>query len=348
VDLKDGSLNKMTDKNYLGSMLNVGLWYRHKKDSAFSWFAGVYHRTHFNTKFPKDIFHLYFYGNKPFAGQTADLSNFNYFSLQYQQLQFGLMKEKTKGDKTITYIVSLSALNGQRFSEIKTHSGSLYTQQDAEYIDMNLYLESNQSDTTHKKLGSHNGIGASTNIEFSYEAKDKFKISFSARDMGFLSWNNKSTSFVVDTNYHFEGVVINNLLDSVYLDLKSEKDFKEGFKKEIQSKTITTLLPFEFNLFYQQTILKEKLTGTLGIKYIANANYIPLIYLAGNYYFNSKTCGGIRFQYGGYSNFHIGISVDKDFGKGIILSAGTAYIDGYILPKTVTGQGAYAGVKKIF
>jgi hypothetical protein len=83
AEIKDKSLNKMKDKNMLGSEFNGSVYYRYKSrkstDSvSVSHFFSLKERTHFNTKFPKDLFQLYFYGNKPFEGTTADISNFNY------------------------------------------------------------------------------------------------------------------------------------------------------------------------------------------------------------------------------------------------------------------------------
>jgi hypothetical protein len=353
ADIKEGSLKKMKDKNTLGSELNGGIYYRYgsKKSSdtcRVSHFFSLKERTHFTTKFPKDLFELYFYGNKPFAGASADISNFNYRSLQYQQLQFGMMHETRKDDKEFGYAVALSVLNGENFIEIKTTTGSLFTDADAEYIDMTLHLESKQSDSTHKSFGSSNGLGASADFELHYGEKNKYNIRFSANDIGMISWNKKSFLFEVDTSYHFEGVVVNNLFDSLYLDLKSEQDFKEGFKENKQSKSVTTALPFRFNLSYERTITPEKLTMALGAEYILNSDFIPLISLTTNYFISSRFHAGIILQYGGYGGFHGGIHFDKDFGKGFILTAGTAYLDGYVMPSSSTGQGAYAGIKKIF
>lgn len=352
-DLKDGSLDKMKDANRLGSAFNGGLYYRHRTENFLglknsSYFFSLKERTFFNTDFPKDLFHLYFYGNKPLAGQTADISDFNYRSIQYEQLQFGIMKEVQKENLSFGYSIALSVLNGQRFLEIKTSRGSLYTQQDAEFIDLNLQLEARESDSTNSSFGATNGIGTSADLEFHFSVEDNFTIRFSAKDIGFIAWNNKSTSFQVDTNYHFEGVVVNNLLDSIYLDLKSEDDFKNGFIENKKSESFSTSLPIYFNLNFEKTLVPDKWIVTLGTDYFLNSDYLPLVYLKGNYYFNNKTHAGISFQYGGYGGFHTGLYFDKDLGKGYIVSLGSAYIDGYIIPSSSTGQGAYATIKKVF
>ncbi|MEP7169629.1 MAG: DUF5723 family protein, partial [Bacteroidota bacterium] len=227
-------------------------------------------------------------------------------------------------------------------------NGSLFTQADGEYVDMNLHLEQKQSDSTHQSFGSSNGLGAAADIEFNLGVKNKYKIIFSAKDLGVIAWNKKSSSFEVDTNYHFEGVVVNNLFDSLYLDLKSENDFKDGFKENKQSKSFTTVLPLRLNLSYEQTIKPDELTAELGIEYYFNSDFIPLAKLTTNYFFSSRFHAGIFLQYGGFGGFHGGVHFDKDFGKGFILAIGTAYLDGYIIPSSSAGQGGYAGVKKIF
>ncbi|MEO5570972.1 MAG: DUF5723 family protein [Bacteroidia bacterium] len=354
TETKDKSLNKMKDKNLLGNEFNGSLYYRYKSkkstdsSSVVSHFFSLKERQHFNTKFTKDLFQLYFYGNEPFAGKTADISNFNYRSVQYLQLQYGMISEINNDGEIFGCMVAVSALNGQDLLEIKTNEGSFYTEENGEYVDMNLFLEAKQSDTSNTSFWSSSGIGASADFEVHYGEENKYNIRFSASDIGFIAWNKKSTTFEVDTNYHFEGVVVENLFDSLFLDVKSEQDFKDGFKENKQAKSFTTMLPFRLNLSYEFTIIPDKLTEAIGVQYIFNSDYTPLVFASCDYLFNRKTQAGIYLQYGGYGGFHAGIHFDKDFGKGFILSLGSAYLDGYIAPSSSAGQGAYAGIKKIF
>ena len=353
TETKDKSLNKMDDENVIGDEFSLGVYYRYKdkkySDSLkASHFFSLKERHHYNTKFTKDLFQLYFYGNKPFAGKTADASNYNYRSLQYLQLQYGMMRESTDDGKTFGCAIAFSALGGHEYLEIKTTDGSLYTDENAEYVDMNLHLESKESDITRSEFPNINGIGASADLEFHYGVKNKYNISLKANDIGFIVWNDKAASFEVDTVYHYEGVVVENLLDSVFLDIKSEGDFKEGFKKNVELKSFTSMLPFRLNLSYEFTMIPDKLTETFGVDYIFNSDYTPLIYLTGSYSFNKTTKAGILLQYGGFGGFHAGIHFDKDFGKGFIFSLGSAYLDGYIAPSSSTGQGAFVGLKKVF
>jgi hypothetical protein len=96
--------------------------------------------------------------------------------------------------------------------------------------------------------------------------------------------------------------------------VKSERDLKDGFKKNIELKSFTTVLPFRLNLSYEFTMIPDKLTETLGIQYIFNSDYTPLIFLSGDYFFNKKTKAGIFLEFGGYGGFHAGVHFAKDFG----------------------------------
>lgn len=352
-DLKDESLDMMKDENRIGSRLNAGTYFRKNSkrfwgiDSA-SWFVAVKERSHFNSLFPKDLFGLYFYGNKTYAGKTADVSDLNYRSVIYQQIEYGILKEKIRNEKKTGFAVSVSALNGQRYLEITTANGTLFTQSDAEYIDMNIDLKSQQSDSTKHNFGNSNGLGASACFMFYCSKENKYRLSFSATDIGFIAWNGKSNYFEVDTNYHFEGVIVNNLFDSLYLDLKGEQDFKEGFKKNREAKSFTSLLPFCFGLSYERILIPGKLTAAVSVEHILNADFIPQTSLLASWAFSKKTRGGISVQYGGYGGLNAGIYFDKDFGKGYILSLGSAYLNGYILSSSSTSQGGYASLKKVF
>ena len=106
--VKDGSFTKMGDRAKIGSYLNAGAYMKlMSKDDTDSTVKNVVlalrYRTHFNSSFPSDLFGLYFYGNKRFAGTQADISDFNYEAIQYQQLQFGYGKIKKSGHSEFEY-----------------------------------------------------------------------------------------------------------------------------------------------------------------------------------------------------------------------------------------------------
>jgi hypothetical protein len=352
TDLKDQSLLKMRDMNKVGSLFNGGLYYRWKADrfmgiDSLSLFTGLFYRSHFSADYPGDLFELYFYGNRPFGGETADISDFHYLQLIYQQLQFGIMKSASCGAGTFRYAASLSLLNGQDYLEIETGEGSLYTQEDIEYVDMNLYLGARQSDTLNQDFGSQSGLGASLSLEAWYGVEDQFTVGVMVRDLGAIAWNGKSSSFSVDTSYHFEGVVVNNLLDSLYLDLKSETEFKEGFKENRVSESFTAAIPATVSVVFTKPF-SGLLTAQLGGSYILNGHADPSVFVKGIWSFGYFVRASLQFSMGGYTGVGMGAGLDVDLSRGYIMSVGAPFMNGYITSKTGTAQGAFARLKKVF
>ena len=88
---KDNISTKLTPLNKLGIESNTDIKYTHRNDTVFglpkSFFSvSLTNRYHINSRFRKDVFELYFRGNKEYAGKKADLNDFIYNQVFYQQL----------------------------------------------------------------------------------------------------------------------------------------------------------------------------------------------------------------------------------------------------------------------
>ncbi len=349
-ELKNKSFDKMDSRSTLGSGLNGGIYFKKqiKDHTDKMWMLGIKHRQHYNSNFSKDMFGLYFYGNKPYAGKTADISDLNYLNLRYQQFQFGFITTKVKDDGMWNLMSAGSFLLGQDYLELSSDRGTFYTQPDGEYIDMDLYLETKQSDSTNSGFGKINGIGASFEFMARYTKENKYHLQFGIKDLGFIAWNNKSTSFVVDTLYHYEGIYIENIFDSLFLDIKGQDEFADGFKKDKKDEGVTTMIPFTVELSYGRILIPEKLTVWAGGNYIFNADYTPLFQIWGDYNFSTRISAGVSVRYGGYAELGAGLHAGFDLGKGYILNLGSNYLTGYIAPSSSTAQAANIGLRKKF
>lgn len=351
--VKDGSFTKMGSRSKIGSYLNAGAYMKtrhtHSDDSTETYLKlALRYRTHFNSSFPADLFGLYFYGNKKFAGTQADISDFNYEAIQYQQLQFGYGKIKKSGSSEFEYYGGISFLNGQSYLDISTTRGSIYTQPDGEYADLDIRLESRQSDTTKSNFGSSNGLGASLDLMVSYKMENEIRISLSATDIGMIAWNNKTSYFVVDTTYRFEGLSVNNLFDSLYLDITSEAEFVDGFKEDRKKEGFTSVLPARFQLEVSKPFLDHKLEVYVGVNHFLNADYTPQVIAGGNYFISKSFVAGISAGFGGYTEFSAGITLGADLGHGFIITAGTNYLTGLIDQDNSTAEGGYGSLRFMF
>lgn len=351
--LKNKVIEREYETNRFGGEIQGNLYFSHHCDTFLGitdvrYFVSARNRIHFNSKFPKGLFGLYFYGNSPYKGQSISLNDFSLNLLSYQQLQFGLVKNYNTISTSYRWGASLSILKGQENLKIDIPAGSFFTQTDGEYINLVLDMKISQSDTSRRDILAYNGIGSSADLFFSYSNSNALTFSLEINDIGFIRWNEKAVITEVDTSFRYEGADIDNLFDledSVYT-VSSDSSYFQEFLSNKKSQSYNTLLPIEFHLSVEKMF--ENLKIKTGIKYLYQANYLPYLYLKAGYLFSPKTLISLMVLQGGYGNLNIGVELVKDFGEGFILALGSSYIDGYLLPSKVSSQGAYFSIIKYF
>jgi len=97
-DMKDDVSKNLADKNRLGGEFSQAFYYRHKPDTLFgrtdlSWFIGIKNVNEINSTFSRDLFEVYFRGNKNYGGKTAYFSGFNYRLLNTNRLSTDCSKQ---------------------------------------------------------------------------------------------------------------------------------------------------------------------------------------------------------------------------------------------------------------
>jgi hypothetical protein len=356
-DLKNTVSKRLMGSNYFGGDLNYGLTYTHfNKDSVglfgmknTGYFIGIKNRQHTDGKFSQDLFNIVFNGNQAFRGKTADLSNVNLNDLKYQQLEIGLVKTVTRSDKMFTIGAGLSFLNGQKSVSMIINNGSLYTQQDGEYINFTTNMDLNQSDTSRQKFGASNGFGTSAHLYFSYATASGSNLKFEIADLGFIRWNNKSTIVHLDTTLHFEGVGVNNIFnfkDPAYTGIPSDSAYVAKYLKNVKHTSYTTFLPAFLQLSFNRRI--DQFTFLTGIKYRLAANYIPYVFMGASYHINKNNKATAIIGFGGYSKLNLGLEYAHRCGHGFQFVIGSQFVSSSLFPASGSGQGAYVSVTKSF
>lgn len=363
--LKDNQSSKLTNNNRIGADIDGGMYYEHRNDTSkkilSDFFVAVRDREHVDARFHRDLFDLFFYGNKMFAGKTADLSDFSLNVLKYQQLQYGWVKRddvpqstisfgegsEVKQSKHYTLGAAISLLKGQQHLSISTNKATLFTEQNGEYIDLSVQAQYAQTDTTHKNLDAWNGIGTSVDLFFSYSKDSSQTICFEASDLGAIWWNKNTTTASIDTSFHFEGVEVSNIFSFNNSVITHSPDSIQAYITNKKNAVYRTVLPSLFHLFFEKKIISQKLSIQTGLQYRLAANYAPYIYLTTHYYFTSRFMASVHLAQGGYGNLHLGLAVAKDFGKGYMVSIGSDYFNG-LTGLSPTGQEVYLAFKKLF
>jgi hypothetical protein len=352
-DVKD--LVKLSDKNRIGGGFNYGIRYTSKSDSLFgmreSFFSiGFITRNHIDSKFNRDLFNVYFRGNKNYEDRTADLGDFIYRQYAFQRLDFTYGHQFKRGLNKFEWTAGLVLNKGQKFYRIESPKATLYTAPYGDYLDIDASLTMRQSDSAKKSWGAFNGLGLSTDMSFSWKDKNKNILAIKVSDLGFINWNDQTSYIHADSTFRYEGIDIGDLFDlsdSITETISVDSSLVEPFLVNRTKKNYTSILPGKINLSYLYILSPDRTDIEAGVEYMIEASYFPLAHSAIGYHVNQQNRIIVRIQYGGYSEFNAGLGYQLKLNTGWKFLLQSNYLTGILL-KNGTGQGAFVSLSKSF
>lgn len=354
TEMKDNVSKKLSNENRLGIDFNYTIQYRHKTDSLFGLKNSFYRIKfrdvfHVDADFTNDAFELYFRGNKSYGGKTADLNNFEFRQLKYQQINFTFGHGYSKMLNNYEWSAGVSLNKGQQFLSIKAPRASLYTAETGEYLDLNSNITIRQSDSSKTNKAAVNGIGSSIDFSFKWTDEKKRTMKITLENLGFISWNDQSSFIHADTSFRFEGVDVSELFnfnDSIHQSVNLDSSFVQPYLSERTRHTAITPLPGIIRLSYSIPVSKYHLQIESTIGHVFFANSLPFIYQNYQYKINIQHSLGMKISYGGYSGIHLGLNYEFQ-GKGWVFRLKSDQVD-VLLLKSGTAQGAFVSLSKYF
>jgi hypothetical protein len=343
--MKANEVKNMYPTNRLGLYASYGVAYtwRNNPDSLkWEFTLALRDRQFMHGLYATDAFRLLFEGNRPFAGQTADMSGTNFVYMHWQQIQFET-KYHTP-DKRSQAVIGISYLSGQQYNEANVKTGKLYTASNGTAIQADLLAGYAVSDTSRSGMFSNTGNGISFNFNFKSivgDSASKFRkeFMFAMQDLGYIRWSANTMAYTVDTVWQYNGVNISNAIlnpDSIASVPNADSIIGTPVKTDM-----ITFLPISLRARYTITSPTSWMAG-IDLRLWSYASAIPHVTLFGGWHTKNKKFelgGGIA--YGGYSKLQIPIQVNwtpcKNFSAGIYCWNAPAYI----IPKKTTGQGIW-------
>jgi hypothetical protein len=352
--MKDQVSDKLSGSNRFGIELNYAIKYKHSCEKIFglknSYFQiGIKNAILIDAHFNSDVFELYFRGNKNYADKTADLGDFEFNQLYYQQINFSIFHRFKEKNNLMEWSAGVSINKGQRLLNITAPRATLYTDPSGEFLDLNsqLYLHSNDSAKT--DLDAFNGIGASVDLGFKWTNYRKRTLAISVENFGFIDWNDRSTYVSADTSFRFEGVDISELFDfkdSVQNTINLDSSLVQPYLKDRTYARTNSLMPAHVKLSYKIPVEKLHMVIETGVEQWLFTSAYPLIYQTYKHKINAHHLIGMKLSYGGYSGFHLGLNYEFQM-KTWTLKLKSDQIDGFLL-KNGTAQGAFVSLSKYF
>lgn len=351
--LKKSVFNKLASRNRVGGEYNFSVYGKISLGGIELWRNKYWFkmgaRGMANLTYSDNLFKLIFDGNSQFAGQNIDLGKSALNVIQYQYITGGI--EKAMGnDHNTTVGAGVSLIKGSDHFQIAIDRANLFTQEDGEYLDLDIAYSLKQTDSLNKGFAAFNGFGAGLDLYYRLQLQNQSQFNMSVSDIGFISWNGKSLQSTSDTTYHFEGIEISNifeLIDTSSTDQNLQDTIINGFLPTTEQKGYMSMLPTQIHLNYLHHIGSTKFYVTGGIKYIFNAAYFPKVYAGGAWY--TPTFDIISsVSYGGQTNFSWDIRLRKTFLKTFEVYAGCNNFLGYMIPELTTSQGLFVSLNKYF
>jgi len=349
-DLKKESSKHLRSKNNFGINLNYDVSAFIRGNSKFDFLIGFKNQEVLNATYSKDFFNLMFYGNDSYRGGTANLENCNINALRFQEVKFGAIMHKV--DSVGKIGVTVSFLKGEQLFYLKTNkNSSLYTSADGSELVLNSNFNLAISDTNNKRLTSFNGIGASAEIFFETPYKSKVGkrsvLLVNANNIGFIHWQNNSVQYSSDSSLRFSGYTVNNIIDLKDSTIsKLNRDSILRGLTNARRENFNTNIPTNLVIINKIYFGKELFCLQTGFRFIFNANYKPYVFIEPEYRVKNVTFG-LHTGYGGYVRLNVGASITWNC-KNWFLRIGSNSLQGYVVPKSASGQGLFFSLAKKF
>lgn len=343
--------------NFAGNEDNFNVFFSHVPDSLFGtaglgYRIGMSYNNHRDIRFSDDLFNLVFYGNRQFAGDTANLDvQINFMT--YQELQAGIFKKYVSDDNSLLIYLSLSLIKGQDFNSINVRNTGLFTAETGEYLDLDLTGSYQFMDTVKSDFSDFNGMGTALNFFLDYtDFRKNYKVNLSIENIGFVRWKNQSHTINLDTNIHYKGIEILNMFDyndSSYFGIQPDSIVTDFFN-HTDTASFTKVLPERIHIAVTGIFADSRLFFTAGAGYMYSANMkLPLFYAKGEYLLNDFFSFSILSGYGGYSGFHLGVGAKLNImKKKLFINLSSNNFLGFVFVNSPMSQNICAGLSYRF
>ncbi len=290
-------------------------WSRGEEKVKYLLSAGF---TSFNeVKFHKDLFALYFTGNKGFEGTTAELHPFGFQNVEYSYLKAGI--ERKWNRFTLTGKIGLAA--GYDVFTVNTERGSLFTANDGKYLDLSVKMNSADWIGNKRLIWNSDALGFLVDAGCNVRLFKGSCIEASVSNVGSISWNGNIKERTADTLYRYEGTVINNLLDTFSLSVKSVKTLESEFIKDYYSQSRKTNLPVHYSVSLNHFWAENTWHANLEVGKLDGKYADPYFMIGCNHIVTNFFSAGIRIKKFSYSGWDAGVQTGIKLGKsfGILL-----------------------------
>lgn len=341
----DALLKNMPEESRMGYGVNAQLELLNFRDTLFGkpnlgMRAAL--STHYQgfLGFGPEAFETIYRGNANDEAVSTELGPLFLQNQSWQKFGFGLF------DKTTLSGITLSLVEGQAYRSLNVDRASLYTSSVSDSLSLQLLGDYYRSDTTRSGWANGSGIGACVDFDYNLPLKDDAGfVSFTVRNLGFIAWNDRSERYQVDTQLDWEGLYVNDWLSGEE-DSLALPQWADSLNSNRTQLMVIKPLPLNIQMRYLRKWKGIHFWET-GFSFSPNRVAVPLVYAGLTHALGSGFWVSERISYGGYGGFALGVEVQWLSDNSWFLRAGSAQVEGWLLPMT-GGRSVYVNVGKNF
>lgn len=259
-EMKQQWINEGDEINKLHIELINKIEYKYIKKNH-SYYIDISDKNIIDSRFNDDLLRIIFQGNTEYQDETLNFDNTNIRINRFQQLKIGYNQNLKWKDHRVNIGTALSYINGNHHISYIINEGSLYTSPLGQSLDINYDMEALITDTSHFSLFQSNGKGFALDINLSYFIQDQDNISLKIQDFGIINWNKNSIIASTDSNFIFQGIEINNILE--FNDSINTISLNDLYNS--QNMNFRSFIPANISISYNK-ILQNKIFNNIYIK----------------------------------------------------------------------------------
>lgn len=342
---KDYIEGRLARSNRYAYQLSLSLTGAAALSESTRFIADLSARQHNSAVFSKDLFKLFFRGNKPFAGATAGLDPFRFTSFDYQSFSVGLNKSLL--DSKLKMWAGVSLIRGGNFRYAETDQFSLYTEQYGAYIEVEGELKARIAPGSPGLVARNNGLGGSAFLGFDYKIGRSI-LGLSVSDLGFVQWGSMKT-YALNGRVNYAGKEIPNIFSfsDTLLTSYSADSLASELGVDIYEENFLYRLPTFIKLTYVYKH-SEALMFISGVEIITGLGAIPRVFLKPVYALSDNLYIQGALMYGGFGRMNLELGAAASVGKRFFAYVNLNAAGLLVAANKTGGQGLSLGIYKCF
>jgi hypothetical protein len=349
-------LSKLNKENLFGAgldiqLLGIAAQFKTRSEKKLAFSLSVHERSGTSFMFGKNFLMLALKGNKQFAGQRVDLGpaslNLNY--LREYALGAAIPVIDNEEGFGIRAGVRLKYLAGIGSIYMQQANGSMYTDPEGRFIDLDFNYKVQTSGINNISLLSPNGRGYGADAGITVFINKYLQLSTSILDLGAVTYDKNTTTYERSGQVKYEGLIISRFFGSDKYSTDTLAQIFDPIKTKGESYTtpLSTRLVIEGKIKTPRTSTKDDRTynsNTIFFTYIQGFQNLPgstsrsFFSIGYNHDFHRVFNGGVLVSAGGYNKQALGAFFSFKIGQTFKWGFSSDNLTGFIFPDK--GKGA--------